>query len=985
MQERKKGKNYRKTVGTLLLIGALLATQIPVANVEATTSTRADFRMNGSTLIGYTGTATTVSVPDTVKTIAAGAFSGDADLYTVHLPKELEVIERDAFAGCSLLTVVDIPDSLKSIGDFAFSGCSSLANVELGEHVSQIGDGAFAGCDSLSEITLHEDNESFTSYGGALYNDDKTKLLQVYAGSDYTKYTMPDTVKEIRPYAFWGCDRLRFAQLSSNIKEIPIYGMSNCGLEEIALPYSLTMIDAKAFADCKNLAKAEIGPTVTYINPTAFDGCPKLEIVSEPGSAARKFDDAREKGVAAAAEYEDTLGQADTGEQYPVTASNEENSNVADTQLPASGSGNVSSANAGNMKTLGQSTVVGGQAFVFIDNVQNAQSAVRDSRTGQTNPVSNQPTEIASALQFPDNGSGNESGVAGSDGIMDSLENEAADSTVQTAAGNEDDKKGGFPKYTVVGDKIAAQAYYKDTELKSYEIPEQIKRIGDFAFARSGLTSITVPDGVEEIGYGAFYHCDNLEQVILPATVTSIEPSAFEETKWMNNWLNGGNVNDYLIVGDGILLAYKGKDSKITLPEGIKQIGAGVFKDHKGITSVSLPNTLEIVGEDAFAGCSNLTTVTGGVAVQAIRDRAFAGCPLDTIRIPQSVTSIGLRAYDGEDSVRDTQHAVVFMGSSLPDVSYEKTATRLSNAENRELAFNGVHVAVISDAIEAYGNTVLDAEKYGFRGLICSVLQEASGEQEGILKVKASTLGEIPMPERVTIYGGTYRFDTQSLAAAGESGAALGNNADAVQADAAAVTVLANSSVIPDTSGMSAILQGESGAYQLVLRDSSEARQTILNAYQTLYGQESEPLLYGFDIALYDETMSVPISKLGNSTLKVKMPVPQDIAGDNLHLVCTDEDGQLEEVDYQYYTLDGKPYIEWSAKHFSPYGMYRYEGSRPTVQSGGILTALSRQKDASPDTGDWLHPKWFLALGLFAAAMAVFLSDRKRTIKISGT
>lgn len=1000
MQEKKTGINYRRLIGSLLLIGALLATQLPVADVEANTSSPSDFRMNGSTLIGYTGTATTVSVPDSIKTIGAGAFSGDTDLYTVYLPKNLEKIENDAFAGCSLLTVVDIPDTLKEIGDFAFSGCTSLSEVELGEKVTKIGDGAFAGCSSLAEIKLHKDNSSFVNYGGALYDMDKTKLIQVYAGSAYSKYTMPETVREMRPYAFWGCDKLRFAALSSNLKEIPLYGMSNCGLEEIVLPYSLNLIDFKAFADCKNLQKAEIPPTVTYIHESAFDGCPKLEIISEPGSAARKFDDGREKGTAVAVEYEDTQGQVNTESRYPMTTGTGSGDVVSVPENGQAGeAGGQNRVSQGGNKTLGQTTVVGGQAFIFIDNVggsvygstASARTNVTGNKAAETGTGTEQRSGDSSGLQFPD--SAVQAPAAES---SQETQTDTADPSVsaETAAegivsSEEDGKKSGFPKYTIVEDKIAAQAYYKDKELTSFTFPDNIKRIGDFAFSRSALTSVTIPEGVEEIGYGAFYHCDSLEQAVIPSSVTSIEPSAFEKTKWLERWRSGGNVNDYLIVGDGILLAYKGKESKITLPEGIRQIGAGVFQDHKGITSVALPNTLEIIGEDAFAGCTNLTTVSGGVAVKEIRDRAFADCPLDTVRIPQSVTSIGLRAYDSDSSARDTEHAVVFMGKSLPEVSYEKTATRLSNESSRDLAFGGIHVAVVSDSIQDYRGTILDGEKYGFRGLICSVVQEASGSAEGILKIKASTLGDLPAPESVIIYGGTYRFENQAPASENPSSVTpdtVADTPDGQQNTAVAVNVLANSSVLPDTSGISAILQGGNGSYHLVLKDSSEAGQTILKAYQTLYGEESSPELYGFDIAFYDETMSVPITKLGSSSLKVKMPLPQSMAGGNIHLVCTDEDGQLEEVAFQSYTLDGLPYMEWTAKHFSPYAIYRYEGSRPAVQeNGGIFTALTRQKDASPDTGDLWHPKWFLAMGLFAASMAVFLSGRKKTIKISGT
>lgn len=1016
MQEKKAGKKYRKLAGTVLLIGALLATQIPVADVEANTSSPSDFRMNGSVLIGYTGTATTVSVPDSVKTIAAGAFSGDTDLYTLHLPKDLKKIEKDAFAGCRLLTVVDFPDTLEEIGNFAFSGCTSLAEVELGKAVAKIGDGAFAGCDSLDEIVFDKDNTYLTSYGGALYNTEKTKLIQVYAGSDYSKYTMPESVKEIRPYAFWGCDKLRFAALNSNISEIPAYGMSNCGLEEIVLPYSLTTISTKAFADCRNLRKAEIPPTVNYIHESAFDGCPQLVITAEPGTTAKKFDDSREKGLTAAAEYEDTQGQVNYNSIYPVSAGSAETDNgdrsgiQVINELPDGGNAAQNGSTGTNVnqgdRMLGQTTIVGGQAFVFIDNaggsVYGTAAPAQGSRTDAADAAAGAGTQrtlgASSGLQFPDSAAktgtpepaeseGNSQEAAAADNDLAAAS--ASAESGMSVAGSEDDKKGGFPKYTIVDDKIAAQAYYKDLELNRYEIPGQIKRIGDFAFARSALTSITIPEGVEEIGYGAFYHCDNLEQVIIPATVTSIEPSAFAQTKWMENWQGGGNVNDYLIVGDGILLGYKGKDSKITLPEGIKQIGAEVFKDHKGITSVALPNTLEVIGEEAFAGCANLTSVSGGVAVQEIRDKAFAGCPLDTIRIPQSVTSIGLRAYDGQESARDTEHAVVFMGSDLPVVGYEKTATRLSNADSRNLAFNGVHVAVISDAVNDYKGTVLDEELYGFRGLICSVVQEANGTQEGLLKIKKSTLNGVPAPESVTIYGSTYRFMEQSADTGSDRETEEAAQADGRVSDtdtgqenmAASVKVLASSSTIPNTAGMSALLQNGSGSYYLVLRDSSEAAQTILTAYQALYGSESKPSLYGLDITLYDQTMSVPITKLGSSSMKVKMPIPQELANGNLHLVCTDEDGQLEDVEYQYYTLDGAPYIEWTAKHFSPYAFYQYEGSQPAVQSsGGILTAAARQKDTSPDTGDWLHPKWFLAMGLLAASAAVFLGGRKERI-----
>lgn len=190
---------------------------------------------------------------------------------------------------------------------------------------------------------------------------------------------------------------------------------------------------------------------------------------------------------------------------------------------------------------------------------------------------------------------------------------------------------------------IAAQAYYDDK--MTYEIPDGIRRIGEFAFARADLTSIRIPDGVEEIGYAAFYHCDDLTDVVIPDSVSEISVAAFAKTPWLDQWKENGS-SDFLIVGDGILLAYRGNSSMVTIPESVRQIGAEAFMDQTNITSVQIPDSVEVIGEAAFSGCSSLSSVQGANGVKEIRDRAFAGCPITTIQIPASVERIGLRAYD---------------------------------------------------------------------------------------------------------------------------------------------------------------------------------------------------------------------------------------------------------------------------------------------------------------------------------------------------
>ena len=69
-------------------------------------------------------------------------------------------------------------------------------------------------------------------------------------------------------------------------------------------------------------------------------------------------------------------------------------------------------------------------------------------------------------------------------------------------------------------------------------------------------------------------------------------------------------------------------------------------------------------------------------------------------------------------------------------------------------------------------------------------------------------------------------------------------------------------------------------------------------------------------------------------------------------------------------------------KHFSPYAMYSYKSNQfvaeAVVKDGeAIFTLGSAKLDDSPDTGDYIHPKWFLIAG-FGAIGTVLLLWRKR-------
>ena len=926
----------RNLIGVMLLSLAIAATQIPVERMEAA-GDFSDFQLDGTTLVKYTGTASAVSVPDGVKEIGEEAFYGNPYVKQVQLPKNLETIQYGAFSYCTALTKVQIPDSVTSIDSGAFACCSSLTSVELGAGLQDLGSGVFAGCTALKTISLDRKNKNYLVEKGVLYDAKKTKIYQYLPGRQESIYTMPDSVRTIDRYAFWGCRNLETVALNSEIREIPGYAFSNCrSLQKIEIPYSVHLIGAKAFEDCLSLSYVELPPSVQTIHETAFDGCVNLTLSGAEGSVAGDYAKAfNEKEKAVQAEYEDIL---------QTTPPTEDPDSI--TEEPVTPDSNTESADDGNMgNLLGSTIIVGNQAVVFVDN---SSSQVLHGGTLNTN------TSVEDASV-------------------------ATDSDAITAV--ESDGKGiSIPKFTRTADGILAdQAYYKKSDLTEFTIPSDIREIGEFAFARSGLTRITIPEGVTRIGYGAFYHCDSLNQVTLPSTIEEIEPEAFEKTGWIENWKKSGS-GTFLTAGNGILLAYNGKDSTVNIPEGVRMIAPGVFAGHTEIQSVILPDSLEVIGEGAFENCSRLKQVSGGTHVLRIQDRAFANCPLETIRIPDSVEELGLRAFDFSGMNRDNSEKTVVFHGNIPKLAYGKTAQRLSNKEYRGRALQEVSYAVIDKkvAMESLEGTVLDGNVYGFKGIIISI----DSDTDMTASVRGTTLtaeelAYFETSETVEIYGRQYllqgREQLEALAA---------NNTDSAYHNQGAV-LIQNKTEDLETGRINAELSENADAFYLCIDQKEEAFTGIVEAFQTVYDREPPANLKVYDLSLLEEESGVSITKLGKQTMRITMPLPAGLENGTLFILSADANGQLEDVPYRYEETEERRLITFETNHFSPFGFYTSgttSYAESSVTQGKAVIGAFSQKDDSPNTGDFIHPKWFLATGLCFAALAV-LFYRKRTDK----
>lgn len=493
-----------------------------------------------------------------------------------NIPDGVSSISTSAFNGATRLTSVTLPGSVTSLGDYAFNFCPSLTSITIPAAVNHIGDGAFQFCSSLSSTYFYGNPPA--SFGTNVFYGVAASHTIYYRNTahGFTSPTWQGYAAEMIPFSF-----MVLGGSSIAITDYPEDATGSLVIPETLVGLPVTHLSNHAFQNCASLTSISIPGRVTSIGSGVFDACHSLTSITVAGTNTHF------------SSLDGVLFNKDqtTLIRFPLAKAG--GYDIPDGVTNIINNAFQHCAELTRVTIPSSVTVMGDTIFQGCSNLT------------LTHFEGNAPTSFGSQVF---------DGVAANHRIY----------YPDAATGFSSPTWNGYPterfrySYVVVGGTSVTITNYPTSATGEIIIPafiegKPVTRIGNNAFADcSGLTRVTIPDGVTSIGNAAFQHCSNLTQVDIPESVNSIGYWAFMNCSQLTS---------------------------ITIPNGVATIADSTFQFCSSLTSVIIPASVISIESFAFENCSSLIATY------------FAGSPsLDGINLFEGTAS-GHKVYYLDTSI----------------------------------------------------------------------------------------------------------------------------------------------------------------------------------------------------------------------------------------------------------------------------------------------------------------------------------------------
>ena len=607
----------------------------------------------------------------------AAYYNSDGLQITFGENSRLATIGDYAFYGCNLVEIT-IPKSVRNldpvvdsasgysydrmgIGAYAFAGnYNTLRSVIFekgGTEGLTIGQNAFDNDDQLTSIEFPARLASYTSYSGDVYTPfangsqvfhDAENLTNIFIEDGGNTYTDVDGVV-----------------YTADLKELVVCPMAKSGSVEV--PGTVTKIHDKAFYECYNLGEITFvgGTEPMTIGDKAFYNCGKIKTIVLPSNVVSLGE-----GVFAVGDNDDSALESITLSKnlQNFNGGMIENCRSLKRIYVEEGSAYFSSDrgvlyNADRTAliccptsfdettytVLPTVTVIGNSAFIGNTNIEVVilpaglkeieQYAFSGCTALKTVPIPN-TVELIDGWAFSNcYGLSELSFEMGGDCVM--VVGKYAFQRISTSDLT-------LPAtMAVVGDYAFLNASIHNLD---FESGSRLFSLGEQVFQSVPFTSVTLPDGLNNIGNGTFTHCLNLKNVVFGEGLVSIGANTFQGSAIESVYFPASLQNMGVKTFENCAQI---KDVNFAPFAQLKAIPAGTFAGSSiqrftvpaGVTEISNA----VSGRGAFEGCANLESIVfaEGSKCTKIGVKAFKDCAaLPAFTIPRSVHTLGEYAFE---------------------------------------------------------------------------------------------------------------------------------------------------------------------------------------------------------------------------------------------------------------------------------------------------------------------------------------------------